>query len=212
MSSQHRLQGLYVLTDENLIAPEQLSNAVKQAIEGGCRVLQYRDKHSPTALRLQQAKQLSSLCKNENVAFIINDDIGLALEVDADGVHVGKHDASIESVRKKLGHNKIIGVSCYNNFKLAKFAQQQGADYVAFGSFYPSTIKPEAVMADRNLLERARQELSIPCVAIGGINQRNAAALIAAGADMIAVVSAVFEGDNIVHKTRSLSELFATES
>lgn len=210
MPHRHRLQGLYVLTDENLIAPAQLHTAVAQAIEGGCRVVQYRDKHSPGQLRLQQALQLRALCDSMQATLIINDDVELALASEADGVHIGKHDSHIEDARQRLGEKKIIGVSCYNDFSLARQAERQGADYVAFGSFYSSAIKPEAVRASVDLLQQARRELAIPCVAIGGINPGNAAELIAAGADMIAVISAVFEGDGISDKARSLSELFDT--
>ena len=208
MPDYHRLQGLYVLTDEHLLAPEGLHAAVSAAIEGGCQLVQYRDKHSSQSVRRQQAQRLNALCQRNDITFIINDDIELAIAVNADGIHIGKHDASLEVARSRLDDSKIIGVSCYNDFGLAKQAEQQGADYVAFGSFYSSTTKPDAVKADLQLLQKARQELSIPVVAIGGINHHNANELIAAGADMIAVVSAVFKSSNVTESARKFSALF----
>ncbi len=208
MHHHQRLQGLYILTDKNLTPPEDLLQAVEQAIAGGCRIVQYRDKDSNKTSRAQQATELKTLCQRSNTLLIINDDVALARQVNADGVHLGKHDASLQQAREQLGESAIIGVSCYNNIELALKAEKAGADYVAFGSFFQSDIKPEAVRAEIDLLHSAKKQLDIPVVAIGGINQHNAADLISAGADMLAVISAVFAQTDIQASSRQLSDLF----
>ena len=198
MQKSVNLHGLYVLTNESLTPPDQLLAAVAEAIAGGSRIIQYRDKSSSPATRMQQARQLRQLCNDTNTVLIINDDIALARDCHADGVHLGKDDAAIDEARAQLGAGRIIGVSCYNDLRRAIEAEQAGADYVAFGSFYASEIKPDAVQADLQLLEQAKEQLHIPIVAIGGISADNAAQLIGAGADMLAVISAVFAQADIV--------------
>jgi thiamine-phosphate pyrophosphorylase len=208
MSKSERLQGLYVLTNEDLTPSARLMASVEQAIAGGSRIVQYRDKTSSPSTRVQQARQLQVLSKDTQTLFIVNDDIALAGACHADGVHLGKDDAGISYAREQLGADCIIGVSCYNDISLALAAEQAGADYVAFGSFYSSDIKPEAVRADIDMLAMARKQLGIPIAAIGGITQANAAELIAAGADMLAVISAVFAQTDIEPSARNLSQLF----
>ncbi len=208
MHKCEHLRGLYVLTNEELSPPEQLVTAVAQAIAGGSRIVQYRDKTSSPLSRMQQARQLRDLCNDTHTRFIVNDDIALARDCNADGVHLGKDDAGIQDARAQLGADSIIGVSCYNDIGLAIAAQDAGADYIAFGSFYPSGIKPDAVHADLQMLAAARTQLRIPIVAIGGITPANAAQLIAAGADMLAVISAVFAQTDIEAGARELSQLF----
>ncbi len=208
MQNAEHLQGLYVLTNEHLQAPDQLLPAVAAAIAGGCRIVQYRDKTSSDILRAQQARQLQALCRDTKTLLIINDDIRLARECRAHGLHLGKDDADIQTARKQLGNDCIIGVSCYNDISLALTAEKAGADYVAFGSFYKSGIKPDAVQAELDMLTSARKKLRIPIVAIGGISAENAPQLISAGADMLAVISAVFAQTNIEASARELSDLF----
>ena len=167
-------------------------HAVAQAIAGGARMVQYRDKSADDVRRRRDACALAALCRRHGVAFIVNDDVGLALRCGADGVHVGRGDSAVAEARRRLGARAIVGASCYNDLALAHDATDAGATYVAFGSFYPSTVKPEAVRADAALLRRARAELDLPIVAIGGITADNGAALIAAGADVVDVALIAF--------------------
>jgi len=203
-----QLAGLYVITDEHLIAEENFIQNVEHALQGGASIIQYRDKSQNRDKQRRQAHALRKLCNQYHKTFIINDDIELALETDADGVHIGINDAPLSDVRKQLGNDKIIGVSCYNDFSLALSAQQLGADYIAFGSFYLSSIKPEAKKADTALLTKAREQLQIPVCAIGGITSKNAAPLINAGADMLAVISDVFSNADTKTASTNISKQF----
>lgn len=208
MFRERLLEGLYVLTDTRLTPPESIEEKVHQAIQGGCRVVQFRDKTGDQEQRHEQAQALSHLCREHDVLFIINDDIALAEAVHAHGVHLGREDQALEQAREILGPQAIIGISCYNSLELAVQAAQAGADYVAFGSFFSSSIKPEAVRAEPELLTRARAQLDIPIVAIGGITAENTPQLIEAGADMVAVISAVFGVTEIRAAARRFAQLF----
>ena len=201
------LRGLYVITDETLIPQNQFSESVEQALRGGARIIQYRDKSNDISKRMQQATALKKLCNNYHATFIINDDVELALQIDADGVHIGDQDTTLASARRILG-NKIIGVSCYNQLDMAVRAEKNGADYIAFGSFFASNIKPHAIRADIPLLTRAKQELKIPVCSIGGITLHNAPALLEAGADMIAVITDIFAAENISDRCQKYAALF----
>ncbi|HBH35155.1 MAG TPA: thiamine phosphate synthase [Gammaproteobacteria bacterium] len=202
-----KLSGLYAITTPSENLPQQ----VEAAIAGGARVIQYRDKSSDQSLRLEQAWQLSMICRAARIHFIINDDIELAARVSAAGVHLGRDDVALKNARRDLGDDAIIGLSCYNDFDLALQAQQQGADYIAFGSFFASPTKPLAARADCSLLQRAKQELQIPVVAIGGITPDNGPLLIEAGADMLAVISALFAQADVEQASRSFAQLFSEE-
>src|SRR5512138_2474668 len=189
-------RGLYAITDSNLIASEQMIQAVASAIQGGAMMIQYRNKGSDESYRQWEAQDLVNLCRPLGVPLIINDDIKLAQVVRAHGVHLGKDDPHISEARAALGPAAIIGVSCYNDIECAVAAEKAGADYVAFGSFFSSSTKPKAVHADITLLCEAKKRLKIPLVAIGGITADNGAQLIAAGADLLAVINGVFgQGD-----------------
>ena len=142
------------------------------------------------------------------VTFIVNDDVHLAALVGADGVHLGATDGDIKDARTLLGPGKLIGVSCYNQLPVAQSAVRTGADYVAFGAFYTSSVKPEAAVATLDLLRNARDELKVPIVAIGGIRADNGAALVQAGADALAVISAVFDATDIQLAAKKLATLF----
>jgi len=203
-----KLHGLYAITDEKLMSVDDFSSMAETALNSGVSVLQYRDKSHNTEKRLAQALQLKKMCDQNNITFIINDDVDLAVAVDADGVHIGINDSSYASARELLGKNKIIGVTCYNQFETALQAERLGADYIAFGSFFASSVKPDAVVASRDLLLRAKQELSIPVCAIGGITLYNSAELINAGADMLAIITGVFGADDIQLACESFNELF----
>lgn len=187
---------MYAITPEENNT-DRLLQKVALAFQGGARVLQYRNKTGSLELRQVQAQVLRELSREYNVPLIINDDALLAKQVDADGVHLGGEDGSIAAARALLGADKLIGVSCYNQLNLARIAAGQGADYFAFGAFYASTIKPDACIASLELLKQARREFTRPLVAIGGINPENAMPLLAAGADALAVISALFSSPDI---------------
>lgn len=178
-------------------------------MQGGAQVLQYRNKLADSELCLVQATALRKLTREFGTTFIINDNVQLARQVDADGVHLGRDDGNVVEIRKLLGGDKRIGVSCYNRFELAQRAAQQGADYVAFGAFFASLIKPNAPVATLELLRQARRELSVPIVAIGGITPQNGKQLIGLGADALAVISAVFGATDIQSAAQQFSTLFS---
>ncbi|HEB98838.1 MAG TPA: thiamine phosphate synthase [Thiotrichales bacterium] len=208
MTKADRLRGLYAVTDPGLVPREALGEAVAAAIRGGARIVQYRDKTATEGERLGTARRLAEVCRRAGVLFIVNDDPGLAAEVGADGVHLGREDAAMEEARALLGAEAVIGVSCYTDLERARRAAAAGADYVAFGRFFPSRTKPDAAQATPDLLEQARRELDLPVVAIGGITPENGAALISAGADMLAVVHALFGQPNIEAAARRFTRLF----
>lgn len=185
-------RGLYAITDAQLIPDARLLEAVEHALLGGAQAIQYRHKGIDEHLHLQQAQALNSLCRRYQIPLIINDDVALAAKVGSAGVHLGKDDAPLSEARARLGEDAIIGVSCYACLELGFQAAREGADYVAFGSFFPSPTKPAAVRAPLELLRQAKQRLALPIVAIGGITPHNGHALVAAGADFLAVVSGVF--------------------
>lgn len=202
--------GLYAITDQTLCASTpRLLEKVKQAIAGGAVAVQYRNKLAPPAEKEAQAQQLALLCRELSVPLIINDDPTLAQRIRAQGVHLGKDDISIAEARKILGHEIIIGVSCYNELWRAERAVEQGADYIAFGSFFPSGTKPQAVRADRSILVQAKKQFpAIPLVAIGGITPQNASLLIDAGADLVAVIQALFEPNDSQAAAQAFTRLF----
>ena len=204
---QRSVSGLYALTPDSSDTEDLLRRA-RLALTGGVKVLQYRNKIADAALRLSQAQAIRQLTHEFSATFIVNDDAQLAALVDADGVHLGATDGEIKTARALLGVSKLIGVSCYNQLALARSAVKAGADYVAFGAFYASTVKPEAAVATLDLLRDARAELSVPIVAIGGINADNGALLVEAGADALAVISAVFDAQDIQQAAKNLSKLF----
>jgi len=192
MKTNRGLRGLYAITDRDLAAGQDLVDQVAAALQGGARLIQYRDKGGDRQRRHEQASRLLRLTRQQGALLIINDDVELAAATSADGVHLGKQDTHIAEARERLGPDAIIGISCYNRLELARQAQRTGADYLAFGRFFPSRTKPQAVQAEPQLLRRAKRELHLPLVAIGGITPENGASLITAGADMLAVIHAVF--------------------
>lgn len=209
-----RLRGLYVITDHALHAQRDLSllAMVEAAVTGGARIVQYRNKTAAVAERQREAQVLAELCKAHNVLFLINDDVQLALRVDADGVHIGQTDTTLLRARELLGEDRIIGVTCHNQIELALTAQQAGADYVAFGRFFPSVTKPEATPASLSILQQARAALTIPIAAIGGITPANAPPLLAQGVDMLAVIHGVFGAADITAAAGEYAQLFTVQS
>jgi thiamine-phosphate pyrophosphorylase len=203
--------GVYAITPE-CTDTDLLLRKVESALKGGVAAVQYRDKTADVALRHEQASELLELCRDHAVPLIINDDLRLADLVSADGVHLGKEDSSLREARLILGPEKLVGISCYQNPDLALTAQAGGADYVAFGSFYPSITKPQASPASIEILHHAAASVWVPIVAIGGINVDNARPLIDAGADSIAVISALFDAPDIEMAAKALNDLFIAET
>lgn len=207
-SHREKLKGLYAITDENLLDEENFKQSVEFALQGGSRIIQYRDKSQNQNKRLRQATLLRTLCTQYHTTCIINDDIELALAVHADGVHLGRDDVSITQARQILGENSIIGISCYNNLDLARIAEKNQANYVAFGAMFSSPTKPEASDASPLLIASAKKQLSIPVCAIGGITEDNITQVINHGADMAAVISCLFASNNIKNTASVLSQHF----
>ncbi len=211
MSNGSVAGGLYAITDSSLIPSGELVNRVARAIAGGAALIQYRDKQSTASERLREASTLVALCRQHDIPLIINDDVELAAAVGAAGVHLGKTDATLELARNRLGAKAIIGVSCYNELDRATAAAKAGANYVAFGRFFPSLSKPVAVAADPALLQQARKLIDLPIVAIGGITPDNGGLLIKAGADLLAVIHGVFGQADIQAAAAGYNQLFHTQ-
>ena len=203
----YAINGVYAITPDCADTADLLRRA-RQALVGGISVLQYRNKTASLALCREQALALCQLAREFSVPFIVNDDVLLAAHVGADGVHLGAGDGGVAEARAVLGANKLIGISCYNRLPAAINAARAGADYVAFGAFYSSPTKPYAVVAGKEILSLARAQLAVPIVAIGGITLSNGAPLVQAGADALAVISALFNAPNICATAQKFSALF----
>lgn len=200
--------GLYAINrDED--SGDRLERALEKAIRGGLAVFQYRRKSGPREGREHEAARLLQICRRSGIPLIVNDDVELARRIGADGVHLGRGDTSLAAAREVLGRNAIIGVSCYDSVPRAQRLERAGADYVAFGRFFPSRTKPLATPADAGILTEARRLLTIPIVAIGGITPANGAVLRRAGADVLAVVDAVFGAADPEAAVRAFEALFA---
>ena len=202
-----QLHGLYIITDETLTPYNSIEQSIKPALENGASIVQLRDKTHMTEELLPVALKIRSLCSRYNSLFIVNDNAELALKVDADGVHVGKDDVHISSIRKEMP-GKIIGVSCYGDVLRARQMEKEGADYAAFGSFFVSTTKPLASIVEKTVLKEAKEILGIPVCAIGGITVENASELVAMGVDMIAVISGIFGKGSVAENAALFSALF----
>ena len=199
------IRGLYAITDPQLIAADQLLVACEAALRGGARLLQYRDKPASDAERRQRAASLRDLCREHGALLLVNDDPQLAADIGADGVHIGQSDGGIQRARQLLGPDAIIGVTCHSDPALARDAAEAGANYAAFGRFYPSHTKPGAPQAALSILATP---LALPKVAIGGVTPDNAPALIAAGADAVAVIHSLFSAADIEAQARRFANLF----
>ena len=197
-----RLRGLYAIT------PPELSRVEDALASGALCALQYRAKHAPPAARLREARQLLERCRAHRVPFIVNDDVELALAVQADGVHLGREDGDLAAARARLP-GRLLGASCYDRPELARRAVAAGADYVAFGSVFPSPTKPAA---DRAPLALFALELGVPKVAIGGITLENAPQALAAGADCVAVITDLFDAPDVAARARAYGRLFQHEA
>jgi len=205
-----RMAGLYAVTPD-LGNTDDLARRAAAALAGGAAAIQYRHKSADAVLKRAQALALARVQAIRGGLFIVNDDAPLAVEAGADGVHIGTDDASIAEARAIVGPERIIGVSCYDDFARAELAVADGADYIAFGSFFPSSVKPKARHADLELLGRARA-LGVPVVAIGGITAANAPALVRAGASAVAVITAVFDAADVEAAARAIANAFPAVS
>lgn len=203
-----QLTGIYAITDDTLLPPDRLLAAASEAITAGIRTLQYRSKNTDAHLRLETARALQALCATHAIPLLINDDIELCAAIGAAGVHLGRQDAPLGDARALLGDEAIVGITCHASLEDALEAERRGASYVAFGRFFPSRTKPLAPPADLALLGAARAALNVPIVAIGGINTENGAAVLRAGADMLACVHALFGSEDVGRQTRAMVELY----
>ena len=204
---QPELRGLYAVTPDAADGARLLAD-VDAALRGGVRLVQYRDKTSPMPERVARAKALRTLTRQHGARLLINDDLALCRLVDADGVHLGKDDGDLVAARAILGPEAILGASCYADFELARRAAAAGVDYVAFGAVYPSPTKPDAVRAPLDLFRQANAQLGAASCAIGGITLDNAAPLIAAGADLLAVITDLFSAPDIAARAAAYQHLF----
>lgn len=207
LAARGLVEGLYAVTPDEADTRELLRK-VRMAIAGGARVVQYRNKSADTRARREQAATLLAVCRAARVPFIVNDDLDLAESLGADGLHLGREDASIAAARARLEFGTILGASCYDRLDLAIAAREAGADYVAFGSAFTSLTKPGAVRAPLSLYREARTRLDCAVVAIGGITSRNARSLIDAGVDAVAVISDLFDAPDIEGRAGEFARMF----
>lgn len=199
------LRGVYLITPQ---PPAPVRAIVTAGLRGGVRIVQFRIKEASMAEKYALACELQALCHQYSALFIINDDIALCQQIGADGVHLGAEDRPPAEARRMLGTSAIIGASCYNQLARAQQAQAQGASYVAFGAVYPSPTKPHACHADLALFQQARNSLEVPVCAIGGITPDNAAPVVAAGADLLAVIQGISAAPDPTGAARQLCALF----
>ena len=197
MLNKEQLKGLYVLTDATLTPTETMLEQVERVLKSGVRVIQYRDKDASDEEAEKQCLRLQALCDYYEAVFIIDDRLEIAHRINADGLHVGVDDVSYEEARARLGEHKIIGVSCYGDIERAKKYASLGADYVAFGSVFPSPTKPHAKVVAPEVLQVAKEQLSVPICAIGGITEENITLLSHYDIAMYSLISAVYKDDAI---------------
>ena len=199
--------GIYLISDSKNLAIDDLLDKTEKILDVGISLFQFRDKNSKYEIKKSTALKLQTLCKKYNTLFIINDDVVLAKEISADGVHLGRDDMDIDMARKILG-DKIIGFSCYNNLEDAITAEIMGADYIALGSFFNSPTKPEARKIAIDLLPIAKSKLNIPVVAIGGITPENGKQLVDNKADFLAIISGIYASTDIINSVKAYKNLF----
>ena len=199
---------LYAITDAQLLPGDTLFTGVAAALKGGCRLVQYRDKSADSARRQFEAKTLLGLCNQYQAQLIINDDVALAKDVGAHGIHLGQDDLSPVAARIILGNQAVIGVTCHDSLEFARKAIKDSANYIAFGRFFLSNTKPDARPAPITLVSEARKEFgNTPIVVIGGITLDNGKQLLDAGADMLAVCHSLFSADDITAQAKKFIEL-----
>lgn len=199
--------GIYLISDSKNLAIDDLLDKTEKILDVGISLFQFRDKNSKYEIKKSTALKLQTLCKKYNTLFIINDDVVLAKEISADGVHLGRNDMDINMARKILG-DKIVGFSCYNNLEDAITAEIMGADYIALGSFFNSPTKPEARKIAIDLLPIAKSKLNIPVVAIGGITPENGKQLVDNKVDFLAIISGIYASTDIINSVKAYKNLF----
>jgi len=199
--------GIYLISDSKNLAIDDLLDKTEKILDVGISLFQFRDKNSKYEIKKSTALKLQTLCKKYNTLFIINDDVVLAKEISADGVHLGRDDMDIDMARKILG-DKIIGFSCYNNLEDAITAEIMGADYIALGSFFNSPTKPEARKIAIDLLPITKSKLNIPVVAIGGITPENGKQLVDNKVDFLAIISGIYASTDIINSVKAYKNLF----
>jgi thiamine-phosphate pyrophosphorylase len=204
---QATLRGLYAVTPDDPILP-RLSALVREALAGGVKVVQYRNKVAPPPLFRAQAAELLRICRASGALLVVNDNPEIAADIGADGVHVGREDGGVARARAIVGPGKIIGVSCYDDLSIAELAVAEGADYIAFGAMFPSSVKPGAVPAPLHLISEAKARFGVPVCAIGGIKTSNVQTLIDAGVDMAAVITDLFDAPDIAVQARAYQDRF----
>ena len=210
MENLNIIKGLYAVTHEEKDSCV-LSSQVESCIKGGARLIQYRSKTLSKIEQNKQAKKIKTICNYHKVPLIINDDIELCRILDADGVHLGENDDSLEQARLILGPSKIIGVSCYNSIDRVKKAVDNGVTYVALGACFPTTTKPNAPIASLDFITLVLKNFKIPIVAIGGINLENIELLTNKGINCIAVINSLFKKKDIEGTARQFSSLIKNE-
>jgi thiamine-phosphate pyrophosphorylase len=202
------MKGLYLVTPD-WDDTDQLLSVTESALKAGVAMLQYRHKTATEALQRHQATTLRDLCRQYKVPFIVNDHLALCEEIDADGVHVGGTDATVAAVRSVMGPDKIIGASCYGDLQRAHDAAAAGANYVAFGGFYPSRVKKYEVSTPVDIISRAKAALTVPVCVIGGMTPENAVPLVNEGADLVAAISSVYQHEHPASAAADFVRLFA---
>ena len=201
------MRGLYAITDCDNLSGDSLFSKTEEILRAGVAVLQYRDKSGDCVKRKHEATELRQLCREQDCLFIINDDVQLAKSTASDGVHLGQDDSDCKTARNMLGPEAIIGVSCYNSLRMALAAAADGANYIAFGSFFPSSSKQDTVTAEPAIIRQAKAEISLPVAAIGGITLTNCRTLIEHGADMLAVISSIYQAEDTYLTIREFNRL-----
>ncbi len=207
MVNKELLKGLYVLTDAFLTPQKSILDQVERVLKSGVRIIQFRDKYATDEELIPICQALQHLCDCYGAIFMINDRLDLACEVKADGLHVGEEDASYEEARMRLGRDKIIGISCYDDVQRAQKYAALGVDYVAFGACFPSATKPSAKVIDLDILSQAKQKLNVPICVIGGINQETILKLLPYHMDMYALIGAIYQDDKIEENIAQLKKV-----
>lgn len=201
--------GIYPITDDAFMQRPDHEEILSEVAGAGIAMLQFRAKHGDRNEARRQAARLLAICRRHEVPLIVNDDVELCAQSGADGVHLGRTDPDIAGARATLGAGAIIGATCHDSLELARSAQVQGADYVAFGRFFPSVSKLDAPPARLEILQAARESLDLPITAIGGIDRNNATQALAAGADLLAVIQAIFGASDPGAAARELVRMHA---
>ncbi len=210
MSRHAKLRGLYVITDTKLIPRQRFVKTVEAAVRGGATMVQLREKETPREEVIRLGRELLDVTHAYGALLIVNDHPAIAREIGADGAHVGREDPPVAEARAMLGPEAIIGASCYGDAARAVAAEQAGADYVAFGTPFPSPTKPKRTDTSLGIFGEVKQQVKVPVFAIGGITIENAPQVIDAGADGIAVVSGVFAAPDVEAAARALAHLFSS--